>query len=268
MRDESRSRCLARCLFGAAVCIAAAVLPSTAAALTVFDFDDFPANPGGFDPDGVNTTIYGCRGKDFCTNQDINDARDNAIPSISTTRDGIEATFTRPPSLSGLDGVGVLPQGGPGGFLNPGNVEGFGDYKPYVADFSKELLFAQVSVALNSENEMGDFAFLEIWSDPGATGTLLGRAEGAPGLLSISAPKGTSFRSIRFGIGLDMPGCESGCYTDDGEQGFADDIGLRPVPEPGGALLFATGTAVAGFAIRRRDGPSCRSCGSRASGAQ
>jgi hypothetical protein len=237
----------------AMLAIVLSVPPAAASSITVFDFDDFPPYPSSND-DAVNTTLYGCRGKDFCTNADIVDARDNAISSISTLRNGIEGVFARPP-LTHPAGVGVI-----GPYLNPGNVEDSGDYVPYVADFSKEMRFGRVDLALNSEGELGDYAFLEIWSGPDATGSLLGSVQEsvAPDdwvTLALAAPSGSTFRSMRFGIGFNDPSCEFGCTEyagGEGEQGFADNVGVQPIPEPTGVALFGAGTLVAGMAVRRR----------------
>ena len=245
-------------LFSAGASILAAVLSgpvSGAKALTVFTFEDFPPSPSIFaDPDEINTTLYGCNGKTFCTNQEVLDVHDNGIGFLSTTRDGIEGVFSRPPiTFPFAGGIGIFE--GENG-LNPGDVEGSGDYAPYVADFSRPMRFGQVSVGLNPENELGDHSFLEIWSEPGATGTLLGRTqlmEPSPPL-SLNAPAGTAFRSMRFGIGFDVPGCESGCldFEGGGEQGVASHIGVEPIPEPSGAVLFSTALLIAGVATRRR----------------
>ncbi len=61
-------------------------------------------------------------------------------------------------------------------------------------------------------------------------------------------------QSIEFGIGLDIPGGEPGCFDDliDGRQGFADDIGVVPIPEPSAAVVFATGLLIVARRIRRR----------------
>ncbi len=246
-------------LVSALLWIAVTTLPSAADALTVFDFNDFPADPGPGNPNAVNTTVYGCDGKSFCTNGDINDARENAIESISTTRNGIDVIFTRPPR-GFPDGVGILPfGGGPGddNFLEPGNIAGEeNDYLAYVADFSKAVYFAEVDIAPFAVGD-GDFAFLELWSGPGATGTLVERDQvelDGDEFVTAMVSNAVGGQSIKFGIGLDIPGCESGCFDDllDGQQGFADDIGVEPIPEPSAAVVFATGLLIVARRIRRK----------------
>ncbi len=232
-----------------------ATAASPAAALTIFDFDDFPPNPGLNPPGGpnaVNTTVYGCRGKSFCTNEDIGDARENAISSISTTRRSIDAVFERP-GRSFPAGIGVFPQSsGPDSFLNPGNVENTGDFVEYVAHFSKELVFAQVEIAPNEDDPIGDFAFLEAYADGTVVRTEAPLTQGTWSQLSISAPGSKTFDSIRFGVGFDIPGCESGCLLDNGgAQGFADNVVVEAVPEPTSALLFGVAMGAASVAFRR-----------------
>jgi hypothetical protein len=231
------------------------MVATEAGALAVFDFDDFPAA-------GIPTADYGCDGKIFCTADDVEDARQAGITSISKRDAGVTATITRPATPLG---VGIIPEsGGPGddNVLDPGNIEFLGgDLDPYVGDFSKNLLFAEVSVGrvipLPGVMGQAEFGFLEAWSEPGATGTLLGRTtQPVPGadlvLLSLSASPAAPFRSIRFGLGL--AGCEAGCEDDsiEDQQGFADDIAVQPVPEPSAALLFAVGALITRSAIRRR----------------
>jgi hypothetical protein len=250
--SHSTGCCLVRAIAGGFAC---AAIASQAGALTVFDFDDFPGS-------GIPTSDYGCDGKSFCTEDDTDFARRSGLDSLSKRVGGVTATFTRPGEG---DSIGILPEDGGVGddnSLSPGNIQSFGgDLNPFVGDFSKDLLFVEISFrrALDVPGMIGDaeFAFLEAWSDPGATGALLGRTtqpvpDFDPVLLSLSAAESARIRSIRFGLGL--TGCESGCEDSSiaDSQGVADDIAVQPVPEPSAALLFLIGTWVTRSALRRR----------------
>lgn len=248
--SHSTRWCLVRAIAGGFAC---GSIATGAGALTVFDFDDFPGV-------GIPTTDYGCDGKSFCTEDDTDFARQSGIDSLSKRRGGVTATFTRPGTPEGL---GILPEGGDAGddnSLSPGNIQDFGgDLNPFIGDFSKPLTLAEVSLnrTLTDEINVAEFGFLEAWSEPGATGTLLLRDDEPlsgfdPVRLSVQVTGGGAFRSIRFGLGL--AGCESGCEDETiaASQGQADDITVQPVPEPSAVLLFGVGTAITGSAIRRR----------------
>ena len=153
MPTASLSSQLAKMTLAVLVWIAVAALPSTATALTVFDFDDFPESQ-------VPTTDYGCDGKAVCDGSDTDLARSSQIglESLSTVRDGIEGLF---PDLSGL-----VVEGVPGDrFLTGTDCGGICVMIQVItSDFSKDLLFAQVDLAtpefvsfFSGETGEGDF---------------------------------------------------------------------------------------------------------------
>ena len=257
------------------------LVPLAAEALTTFDFNDIPPFSALLPITGeIVTTDYRCGTNDFCTDFQLEGLYFNGSGApegtLATTVDGIDGTFWR-------EGVGLSMislehfvgdiRPGDDILLDSGNTSA-GDYGAFLADFSAELLFAQVDVrrptvvptdlgSVPLVLEASQIAFLELWTDPGATGTLLAREEifgvgesqfGEFVTLALIAPSGTSFRSIKFGLGVDTPGCESGCLNMDlgGQQRQADNIVIQAVPEPTAPLLFGAGMLVVGRALRRR----------------
>jgi hypothetical protein len=220
---------------------------ATASSLTLFDLNlpPFPTPVTG----APATYDYGCNGKGYCTDWELYLlAAHSGFETISTTRDGITLTLFN----TGPGGYHLQ-----GGNLDPGNFIGaYDDAGPfYVAGFSTPLEYAQVDLlgfANSSPPASGIYEyFLEGYDGPQGTGNLLGRTSidmfGGPTTLELYAP---GMQSIVFGS-VGIPG--GGCFWCDNSAG-ADNIAVRPVPEPAATLLFLFGGGVVAAWVRRQIG--------------
>jgi hypothetical protein len=150
---------------------------------------------------------------------------------------------------------------GGGGTLGAGNtIEG--DLHPWLADFSTAFTFAEIDLPPPAivTSDPGGLAgtFIDMWSGPNGTGTLLARVEAVPGdpysgSLSLHAPSGSAALSLTFGhFVAGDPDCsyraaDFGPVVSCGSfltQGFAARVRITPVPEPTGALIFAVALAI------------------------
>ena len=262
------TRIRSRLLLAGLVSLAALVAsPAFATPALLWNFDDFPtAQQGNAVGDAVYPIDYGCGSSGVCTGTEIAffAAGNGVNGTISKSIDGVTGTFSRPNwqapgTYAEYDLLAV------GSVLSWGNTVP-GSVHPYLADFS--VGFTSAAVDLEGPYDLGApfgayGAFLDMWSGPGGTGTLLARAEVLPGesyagTLALDAPAGTTAHSLTFGrFRVGSPSCVYEPYGSGlsfpclyAVQANADDIRIAPVPEPGPAVAIAAGLLAIGAARR------------------
>jgi len=210
-----------------------------AEAATIFDFSRFPDSAGCSDPGSIAT----------CDPDWVENWEGGVNTTHVQTIDGLTLTLS---TVNGEDGV---DWGWIGDVINCGNQE---DWSPYLADFSKPLSAAQVDLlgAINTCGCGDEFPdpilyYLDAYSGPQATGTLLGSvaidASLGPATLALNAPGDQRIRSITFGATTVDNGESGGPCTN---LGIADNLVVQQVPEPAGAVTFATGLLLLGHRLR------------------
>lgn len=251
-----------------ALCCALALLAARADASSVlFDFDllpdavfadedellaGVPTPLGCSEPVLVSNFAHAyevCAAGDALQNMEFGIAKGyrQAVDGLTLTLSS-QTTSQSPPRIESVDWLG--------GDINCGNTS---DCYPYLADFSEPLLSAQVEVLGVAENGGGaQFPFeilqiyLEAWSEPGATGSLLGRIELpgalAPVVIAFTAPDGTTIGSLLFGATTTDHGACHGATCDN--LAVIDNLLVTPVPEPSTSALLALGLVA--LAWRRR----------------
>jgi hypothetical protein len=224
-------------------------LAAPARGSTVFDFDELPDSSGCKPP----VDVAAC--EDY-----MNQSSAGELTSAFTTVDGIRLDI-------GVESAAFDWFVGADGFLSaPGNQD---DAGAFVATFSKPLGAAQVDVRLRDFAEGGSIEWLEpvVYLEAfGAAGNLLGRVEASGSVeafttLRIGATPTDPIRSLRFA------GAGRALRSDPGRPPFeqqmsnaswVDDLEVRPIPEPGGAALFALGVALALRSIGRAGAETSR----------
>jgi hypothetical protein len=218
-------------------------------AATIFDFDDFP------DSSRCNPPV------DAPTCQQF-------LQLIQSGNLGNEEN--RIPVFTTVDGVRIdVFQAVPAGFeWQNGVLASLGNIPSSTAlsiGFSKPLESAKIDLKVLSMSQ-GDVDFVE---DPtvflegyDASGALLARVEATAvvdvySTLSITAPSGRAFRSIRFAGGgrARIPEWFGDDVVDVENNSAADNLEVQPVPEPSGAAVFAAGLGAILWIVRRRGAP-------------
>lgn len=218
----------------------------------LFTFDDVP-HALGFplpDPDAPQSTDYRCGGKDHCTQGDIatlTDGGNQWRDTLSVTRDGITATFSRQGRA-----WDVWPPGAADRSITSGNDPA--DFDLFLADFDAQLAYFEAAIRAPAivGDEVEAWVVMELWSEPGAAGLLVASrtitladwtADPAE-RFALAAPDGQSFVSARFGwVRSDDPDCRVGCLKDvfAVNRTNVDDVLVSPIPEPEAALVFGVG---------------------------
>ena len=204
----------------AALFLGLSALP--ASALTaVFDFDDFPYVPyssESYNDTSPHTFLYGCNGKDYCTEGEVvraNQVTDGGTGTVSTTRNGIFMEIGRSEMLINYARQGHIIHGDDEYSYELFLLDFDTPLRSLSAKFSGPYVVDEVCDDDDVCTDIYELLKLYLWSEPGGQGDLVGSLTITPydplgpgGLLTVALVSDAPFRSANIGTAISIdPDC-------------------------------------------------------------